>query len=267
MRIINKVDHSLKRNETHCPYCNSDNVKINSHSQTLVGGDPDPNHHTIHATCLSCNKDFWKEYQHANVWYSEPLGEEKLLLKGLPSCFEDWVYTCECGGHIRRSHKEMDGVTEAKILTLGGIGKTFRVFWTCDSCGTEETDFERPYNEVWQKTVIEVDKILKEGKEYESQPYKSDNPKYSSDEKIRTKNVLRFHTKVVEQSHWYYDKNNEWKRRKKYKRTHSVKRVKMYFMKEWSNEEAKWTYNLPWRVFEEVGIAVINPRGISKLTL
>ncbi len=115
MKIINKVDHSLTK-ETICPYCNSRNVKINSHSSTLVGGDPDPNHHTIHAICLECNKEFLQEYQHANVWYSEIINEESKLLKGLPSCFEDWIYTCECGGNIRRQYRELDGITETRSL-------------------------------------------------------------------------------------------------------------------------------------------------------
>ena len=72
---------------------------------------------------------------------------------------------------------------------------------------------------------------------------------------------------VIEQSKWYYDNNNEWKKRKPIRKTYSLKKCKMYFCSSFANEEDKWQYSLPWRVFEEIGIAVCNPKGVAKLTM
>ncbi len=40
----------------------------------------------------------------------------------------------------------------------------------------------------------------------------------------------------------------------------------MYWCKLFANEEYKWSYGLPWRVFEEPAMVIVNSRGVEKLT-
>lgn len=132
-----------------CPYCQSRKLETASAFTTLVGGgdrndpDEDPNHRHIEMRCLACWRRFMRELKYANVWYTTTDSDVSKVLRGMPSCFEGYVYTCQhCGGDIQRRYTEMDGVEPVR----GGLhysaehGAEFRTFFDCMGCGrTAET--------------------------------------------------------------------------------------------------------------------------------
>jgi hypothetical protein len=267
MKIIsNKVNHSFRRDEIVCPYCHSKkHTYSQSHTQTLVGGTPDPNHHTLICFCSFCAKKFVMEYKHANVWYSEqmPGSKDLKLLAGIPNCFEDWVYTCSyCNGNVRREFRELDGV---KIKSMGRKvfpKRDYRTFFCCESCKREEeSETDHMVDVEWVKSHINVDKNLWQSKnEYLTKPY-------GDEEEYRAINVLRFRFRFLTQSVWYADKKNFWKLRLPFKISLSLKRTKMYLYSSIDIPQGKWVYNLPFRCSEKLGMVIMNPKGIQKLTL
>lgn len=144
---------SLTRDETICPFCNSHNVKINEHWETLVGGDPDPNHHWKSSTCNDCKEDFTHEYKYNNVWYTK----KGKILKGIPSCFENYIYTCnKCDGDVIRKYTKLDGSdlqgADGIVLTItttmdGKWIKQFRIFYVCQKCNSSIEVPDEYYNE------------------------------------------------------------------------------------------------------------------------
>lgn len=126
-----------------CPFCGGKEVAVGGHRQTLVGGGPgsDPNHHWYNCDCLDCQKSFVREVHDGNVWYTK----DHAVLKGMPSCFESYIYSCKkCGGEVVRDYRQMDGKTEAKILCLDLDGPHYRTFYRCGKCGLEiETYYDR----------------------------------------------------------------------------------------------------------------------------
>lgn len=121
-----------------CPYClNDKNIKREGITTTLVGGgsgiDDDPNHTWEPCTCRDCGKDFTRETRDGNVWYTD---KDHKVLRGMPSCFEHYVYTCrECGGEVRRRYKELNSEKDPGCLTTTDDGPQYRIFFECNKCG------------------------------------------------------------------------------------------------------------------------------------
>ena len=141
-----------------CPFCGSCLARVDGESMTLVSDD---NHVWQECHCDGCRRKFTREYKEgrygvgANVWYTEGWrseGSGRVLLRGIPSCFEDYAYACRCGGSIRRSHRHLDGISEINggtctiINANGDWKKQYRIFFRCDKCGDEiETDDDHWY--------------------------------------------------------------------------------------------------------------------------
>lgn len=147
-----------KWRDIECPYCGSEHVEVESTSHTLVGYPgkfDDRNHYWYHCLCKSCGKNCIKERKGKNVWYTE----KGRVLKGVSSCFENYIYTCKsCGGDIVRKHTKLDGREldrikldeETEIVGLstkhidGKWVKQYRTFYYCKSCDIKietETDY------------------------------------------------------------------------------------------------------------------------------
>lgn len=123
-----------------CPYCGSPNTTEKDHTMTLVGGDPDPNHHWRYHVCDSCGKGFTYQHKHNHGWSTV----KDHCLVGVHACFESVDYDCaHCNGLVHREYRELDGKTPASgsgIIFLdgkGGVQKTQRSFWKCHGCGRE----------------------------------------------------------------------------------------------------------------------------------
>ena len=126
-----------------CPVCSSTNLKYLTSVSTLLGGgtgvDDDPNHVQTKYFCNSCSRYFTRETKSGNVWYTNP---DKRVLRGIPNCFEEYLYPCRCGGFISRLYTALDGKTPISLLTYGET-KQFHVYYRCDSCSLAiETDHE-----------------------------------------------------------------------------------------------------------------------------
>ena len=139
--VKERPDDSLTR-ETVCPYCGSTNIQELGHVETLLAnfGNEDPNHHWITCHCQDCEKEFGHEYKEGNHWYVER--ETKKVLKGIPSCYEFYVYTCtHCDGDVVRKYTSLDSGSLpgadrgfAVLSTIKGV-KQYRTFYECKSCG------------------------------------------------------------------------------------------------------------------------------------
>jgi predicted RNA-binding Zn-ribbon protein involved in translation (DUF1610 family) len=127
-----------------CPFCDSEKVYEKEHMCTLVGGDPDPNHHWRTFEC-SCGKKFIYQHKYDYGWITD---ENNLCVEGIHACFESVEYKCQkCGGTIKREHRNIDG----KNLLAGGqygpilqtnfdengAHRQYRTFWKCNKCGSE----------------------------------------------------------------------------------------------------------------------------------
>ncbi|KKM94654.1 hypothetical protein LCGC14_1196260 [marine sediment metagenome] len=143
LEIISQQPITTTSCETICPDCNSTNIKTKSVSQTLVGGDPDPNHFWRKSYCRDCESNFIHEHQLDNHWYTryeEGVGDK--VLKGVSSCFESYVYTCnKCPGYVKQYFTELDGITPhiSGIITycLDGSDHIQREWFGCVVCDSK----------------------------------------------------------------------------------------------------------------------------------
>lgn len=169
--IITQKEEKLEESPA-CPYCESRDVKIESHEQTYVGdiigpdGEKrDSNHHWKRCVCKSCKKKFTWEHKLDNQWFTEH--DSNFVLRGVSNCFESYRYTCnKCSGHVWCDHRKRDGKSpldrhpierldgvdsddEIVLLTHDRGVPQYREFWLCDDCGQEiQTDIgaeKEPY--------------------------------------------------------------------------------------------------------------------------
>jgi hypothetical protein len=117
-----------------CPFCSSASIVHGGFSTTLVGGgtgpDDDPNHTHTSCTCKDCKKAFVRETCSGNVWYTK----EMFALKGMPSCFEGYVYPCKCGGKVTREYTDKVSGKKTSLLCYDKDGPKFDTFFSCDKC-------------------------------------------------------------------------------------------------------------------------------------
>ena len=145
--VKERPDNSLNKEIPSCPCCERNiDVVVISEASTLVGNldGKDVNHHWLNCYCHLCEDTFVFEHKKDNCWITK----NKKILKGIPSCFEDYIYTCnECNGKVRREYTQLDGETPVQILKTikenGEWKKKYRTFFSCEICGkTIETDEE-----------------------------------------------------------------------------------------------------------------------------
>lgn len=143
--VINKPLPPLETNEQKgfCPYCNSKNIKENGTKTTLVGffGYWDGNHRWTACCCNDCGKSFTREVKGNNEWYTS-VEFPRIVLSGFPSCFENYIYKCSCGGKIKIKHLELNSDKEVFGLCSKNIDgkyiKQYRDVIICDSCDLKE---------------------------------------------------------------------------------------------------------------------------------
>lgn len=144
--VVERLDPKLNYKKPICPYCNSHKVTKGDHVTTLVGwvDGPNPNHQCVKCTCKKCKKIWTMEYKGDyefgyNVWYTTGDRIKGKIIRGLPTCFENYIYTCKyCGGDVCRYNYEKRTRNEAKCLSWDGEGnKSFDTYYRCNKCGRE----------------------------------------------------------------------------------------------------------------------------------
>ncbi len=116
-----------------CPYCNKTATETGS-EQTLVGDDK-YNHFWIRCHCSSCARDFSIEHKGGNVWI---VSDHKKVLKGIPTCWETYVYTCgKCNGDVYRRHvdKVSHQPLNSVVTVIGDDEQNWVAEFKCDQCG------------------------------------------------------------------------------------------------------------------------------------
>lgn len=140
--VTARLDPELNYEKPVCPHCDSDNVNQTDHVTTLVGhtGKIDINHQWIQCSCNNCEKQWTMEYKgdydHGyNTWYTK----DGKLLRGLPTCFETYTYTCKhCGGDVHRHNYNKNTRQETEILSYSSDGsKSFDTYFYCNKCKAE----------------------------------------------------------------------------------------------------------------------------------
>jgi hypothetical protein len=146
-------DWTIKKKPV-CPFCKSKNVEHGGASMTLVGGKY--NHLWTHCKCKKCNQEFTLEEKERGLtkrvmrWYTQ----KGKILRGIPGCFESYIYTCsKCGGEVHRTQLKLDSDEEATILSSGpdlnGVWKNnYRTIFRCDRCKVQvesENDHYDPH--------------------------------------------------------------------------------------------------------------------------
>ena len=144
--IKERPDNSLLYSKVICPFCNSEDVHCYDEISTLAGNN---NHYGSYYNCNSCQKKFIREKKLNNVWYTDL--KTKQVLKGIPSCFEQYYYTCsKCEGKVYVKHLKLDSddIVETMLTIfdkkVDKYIKQYRTFYICEKCGlyTEsENDF------------------------------------------------------------------------------------------------------------------------------
>lgn len=174
--VIERPDSELKIDEYLCPYCNSTNVEATPQGQTLVADyGTDANHVWTGIQCNDCGKTCTHEHRSFNSWYTDSRGK---ILRGIPSCFERYIYTCRhCGGDVVRKYLKLDSDEEVSCCSYGpdenGIWTPKqRTVFECHSCGESVESNVESWHEGCEvepkprKTVGEK-KLMKEWAIYE----------------------------------------------------------------------------------------------------
>jgi transcription elongation factor Elf1 len=148
--VKERHDPSLfhKRENLDCPFCNSTNIKFNGSRQTLVGGRN--NHIWNNFRCKDCGKDFIFEVKESekDIDFICWITKDKKILKGIPGCYEDYIYTCnKCGGDVHRIYDAPINngiqILSTKIDDNGNSIKQYKVIFGCKDCGQNvESDNE-----------------------------------------------------------------------------------------------------------------------------
>jgi len=138
--VTQKEEIHLSPDYPHCPFCNSDELEFCKREETLVAsyGIYDSNHHWIHYKCKKCNELFIMEYNGCNnakplprynVWYTQC----KKVLKGIPTCFESYLYTCRyCGGNVQRQSED-----EIDVINYYNCHTKPKIIFKCLNCKEE----------------------------------------------------------------------------------------------------------------------------------
>jgi len=101
--VKERPDPDLEIDKFKCVFCHSTNVETSPQGQTLVGGgkEDDPNHVWTKVKCNDCWGVAIHEHIGNNTWYTK----HSVVLAGIPSCHEGYVYTCaHCGGSVNRHY-------------------------------------------------------------------------------------------------------------------------------------------------------------------
>lgn len=177
--VKERHDPKIHRDKIVCPYCNSKEVKNNGTFETLVGGYN--NHLTTDCECKKCHKTFTlqvKELGRRNKYIAWYVSDDKKILKGIPGCFEYYVYTCsKCGGDVVR--EELDKATNKPVEWLSsGVDKNgvwekhYKIIFKCKNCGVSvesensEYDPKPPKEMTYEEKVEEAKRRAKMSEEF-----------------------------------------------------------------------------------------------------
>lgn len=136
--VTERPEEKLWKEGLFCPYCNSEKIYTHSTTTTLVAyiGE-DMNHVTTACTCGDCQKKFYRESKgRRRVWFT---GDDHKVLRGIPYCFEFYVYTCKhCGGDVKVKHYNIDDNNECnglyyKLQDGVNVPQQYHQF-ECDNC-------------------------------------------------------------------------------------------------------------------------------------
>lgn len=134
----------LPTDPARCPYCESTDVRVTSRSSTLVvsTGPVDTNHQWHASECNGCKMPYTREIKGLNVWYTGERiqdGSAPQVLRGLPSCFESYQYTCsKCSGPVVRTNRGMAGNPTQTLSSRNVDGKwvnEYTTHYNCTQCG------------------------------------------------------------------------------------------------------------------------------------
>jgi len=159
--VKERPDKSLKIKKPFCPYCNSRDLEKKDHIQTLVAQE-EYNHHWVHFYCNNCREIFHMEYLGKNIWYTV----NGKILRGIPTCFESYIYTClKCGKDVKRHHIDKVTGQNAYILStnLETGEKSYRTEFGCNNCNTSvesENDYYWTRKEIL-RTLRNIDRNKK----------------------------------------------------------------------------------------------------------
>lgn len=109
--VRDRPDPGLSVLTARCTACGSaDLLRIVAHARTSLPCDEvdeltpnDPNHHWFRLRCTGCAGELLLEQCRGNAWVVRHEDGRRVLVAGVPSCHEDYVYTCRrCGGPVHR---------------------------------------------------------------------------------------------------------------------------------------------------------------------
>jgi hypothetical protein len=112
--VRDRPDPGLSVLTAGCPACDSDDPpRLVTHTRTPLPCDDldeltpaDPNHHWFRLRCPACARELLLEQCRGNAWLVRHEHGYRVLVAGVPSCHEDYVYTCRrCGGPVHRRRR------------------------------------------------------------------------------------------------------------------------------------------------------------------
>ncbi len=112
--VRDRPDPGLSVLTARCPACDSDDLlRLVTHTRTPLPCDEldeltpdDPNHHWFRLRCTACARELLLEQCRGNAWVVRHEYGRRVLMAGVPSCHEDYVYTCRrCSGPVHRRRR------------------------------------------------------------------------------------------------------------------------------------------------------------------
>lgn len=132
-----------------CPLCSGSDHFLESSCSTLLAGigDSNPNHIWNTYWCQRCSTEYVREIKKDNVWYTK----DRLVLKGVPTCFEHYSFKCSCGGLFNSRHYKLNTDEEVSYLSFGRDGeKLYKTVYACQN-GCFEQVVEDDYHRDWRR--------------------------------------------------------------------------------------------------------------------
>jgi hypothetical protein len=135
--VTNRPDPTLNHETCPCRHCGHQGpLEVVGHCQTLVGNvrGADSNHHWRTLKCPACSGIMEIETKEGNSWEVSATEKGKLL-RGVPGCFENYIYTCaRCSGNVTREYRNKVSGKVTSCTSVGPEGRGHTIWICCDQC-------------------------------------------------------------------------------------------------------------------------------------
>jgi hypothetical protein len=126
--------------------------EVEKPKKPILGTEWRGSHQTVYCRCPCCERKFERHVVGTNVWYTFTQDGRSVVVNGMPSCHESYVYHCaKCDGPVSRQYHQFDkdepfpkpepdenGIAISVLIDRIVDGKwvpEYRIKYACEACG------------------------------------------------------------------------------------------------------------------------------------